>query len=122
MNIEVGNIYKMARELKGLTQEEAAYKLEISVRSVSNYETFDTVPKEIIVDRMIQVYSAPWLAYMYFKYSTFLGRKYLPNIDISDLPKSVLRFQKKFADIKQKTPDMIEIACDGIVDKSEEET
>lgn len=121
MNIEVSNIYKRARELKGLTQEEAAEIMEISTRSISNYETSKKIPSNEVVAKMVKAYDALWLAFMHVMQDQHLGNHF-PTVDISDLAKAVLRFQKRFADVKQKTPDMIEIACDGVVDKSEEET
>lgn len=121
MNIEYENIYKTAREAIGISQEEAAYRLEVSCRTVSNCETFTSVPKEELVLKMIEVYEAPWLAYMYFKRSTLLGRKYLPEIDLTDLARSVLKFQKELGDIRKVTPDLIDVACDGVIELHEED-
>lgn len=115
------NIYKIARELSGMTQEQAAEKIGISLRTISNAETFQTIPKEEHVDSMVRIYNAPWLAYMHFKRSTFLGRKYLPDISLDDLARSVLKFQKEMKDVKEITPTMIEIACDGVIDEHEKE-
>ncbi|KMT22977.1 helix-turn-helix transcriptional regulator [Clostridium cylindrosporum] len=121
MSKDFENIYKTARELAGITQEEAASRIGVSWRSVSNYETFTTIPRDEVVDVMVRVYGTPWLAYMHFKHNTLLGRKYLPSIDIGDLAKAVLRFQKEMADVREITPTMIEVACDGVIDKSEQE-
>ena len=121
MNKDFENIYKVARELAGLTQEEAASKIGKSWRSISNYETFSTIPNEETVNEMVKVYNAPWLAYMHFKRNTLLGRSYLPDVDLGDLAKSVLRFQKEMNDVISITPDMVDIACDGVIDEHEKE-
>lgn len=114
------NIYQLARKNTNLTQEKAAEVIGCSVRSVADYESGRTVPADDIVCRMIEIYNAGWLGYRHLKESTEIGRKYLPELDLSDLPKSVLRLQKEIGDMNRINSDMIEIACDGVVDKHEE--
>lgn len=51
-----GNIYKNARRAAGLTQEQAAEQLYISVRSLAEYEAGRTTPPDDVACRMIDVY------------------------------------------------------------------
>lgn len=115
------NIYQTARKSAGMTQDNAAAMLGVSPRSVSDYESDKTVPPDDIVCSMIEVYKANWLGYQHLRSSTEVGQRYLPEIDFSDLPKSVLRFQKEVGDISQINRDMIEIACDGVIDREEKD-
>ncbi|MDF2548787.1 MAG: helix-turn-helix domain protein [Anaerosolibacter sp.] len=115
------NIYRVARKAAGFTRESAAEHICTSVRSLADYETGKTIPGDDIVCMMAEVYKARWLGYMHLQQSTELGRKYLPELHISELSRSVLRFQKEVGDLKYVNEDMIEIACDGTVDQQEEE-
>lgn len=113
------NIYKMARKKAGLTQEVASDLLYISTRSIADYEAGKTTPPDDVVCNMVEVYGTPWLAYQHMKSSSELGRKYLPDIDFSDMARAVLRFQKEVDDLDDIDRQMIDIACDGKIDKTE---
>lgn len=109
-----GNIYKAARKAAGMTQEQAAELLHISVRSLAEYEAGRTIPPDDVVCRMIEVYKADWLAYKHLK-QTEIGNRYLPNIDSTDLAKSVLRLQKEVRDFQVISNEIIDIACQGMI-------
>lgn len=117
-----GNIYKTARRNAGLTQEQAAEQLYISVRSLAEYEAGRTIPPDDVVCRMVDVYGDKSLAYLHLKQSTEVGRKFLPDLHILDLPRSVLKLQKEVKDVTDINPEMIDVACDGVVDERERET
>lgn len=109
------NIYRTARRLSGFTREKAAELLFISVRSIAEYEAGRTIPNDETVCRMIDTYGTHWLGYEHLKRSTEVGRRYLPEINITDLAKSVLRLQKEVSDVNLINSDMVEVACDGVV-------
>lgn len=119
MNKRCENIYKIARKKAGLTREEAAELLHISVRSLADYEAGVTIPKDDIVCEMIEIYDAPWLGYQHLRYSSEVGKRYLPDITLTDLARAVLRFQKEVRDIDSIDKDMIDIACDGEINDDE---
>ena len=50
------NPFREARQRAGLTQEEAAERLDLSLRSLQSYESGDTIPPFDRVIRMAQVY------------------------------------------------------------------
>lgn len=119
MQVRYTNIYKAARKSAGLTQEQAAELLCVSQRSLADYENGKTTPPDDVVCRMIEIYDAPWLGYSHLKYSTEVGRKYLPDINFSDLARAVLRFQKEVRDLETVDDKLIEIACDGVISEHE---
>lgn len=121
MNKRCENIYKTARKNAGMTQEEAAEMLHISTRSLTDYESGRTIPPDDIVCSMCQVYGKPELGYQHLKNSSEVGRRFLPDLNITDLAKAVLRLQKETRDLDNVDADMIAIACDGIIDDSEQE-
>ncbi len=113
------NIYKSARRTAGLTQEQAAEQLYISVRSIAEYEAGRTPPPDDVVCRMVDVYGAKHLAYLHLKQSTEVGRRFLPDLHILDLPRSVLKLQKEVKDVTDINHRMVDVACDGTVDERE---
>lgn len=121
MNMRIGNIYKIAREVKGMTQEEAAEIMRMSSRSISNYENFVTSPSNEVVAEMIKAYDAIWLAYMHVMNDEDLG-EYFPKCDLKDIAKAALRMQKEIADFIKVTPDMIDVAYDGVIEEHEKKT
>ena len=116
------NIYKTARRVAGLTQEQAADRLFISVRSLAEYEAGRTTPPDDVVCRMVDVYGDKSLAYMHLKQSTEVGRRFLPDLHIMDLPRSVLKLQKEVKDVTDIHHHMVDVACDGMVEEHEHET
>lgn len=114
------NIYKTCREVAGFTQEHAAELLAISTRTLADYETGKRIPGDDLVCNMVEIYETDWLGYQHLK-QTEVGRKYLPEIECSDLAKSVLKLQKEVNDLQLVSPDMIAIACDGVVEGCKEE-
>lgn len=122
MQARCENIYKIARKSAGLTQIQAAELINVSVRSLADYETGKTIPPDDVVAAMVEAYQAPWLAYQHLKESSELGRRYLPDIDFSDLARAVLRFQKEVGDLKEVNGELIEIACDGQISEHEKPT
>ncbi|NLW01214.1 MAG: helix-turn-helix domain-containing protein [Clostridiales bacterium] len=119
MQKQCGNIYKTARKAAGLTQEQAAEMLYISTRSLAEYEAGRTVPPCDVVCRMVEVYGATWLAYMHLKTSSEVGRRFLPDLELSGLPMSVLKLQKEVDDVTNIHRDIVEVVCDGKVDEEE---
>ena len=68
---------------------------------------------------MIEIYHAQYLAYQHLKTSAEVGQKYLPDIEIKELPVAILRLQKEVTDFIRLREVMIEITGDGVIDESE---
>lgn len=120
MNERYRSIYQLARLNAEFTQEFAAGLLMISVRSLADYESGKTIPHGDIVADMTKTYGARWLGYEHLRLSSNLGKQILPEIDITDIAKSVLVLQKESGDVENVKNCMIKIACDGKIDKHEE--
>lgn len=116
---ELPNIYKIARESVGFTQEKASELLATSVTSLKAYEYSQRIPPDDIVIKMIEIYDAQYLAYQHLKTSVEVGKKYLPNIEITQLPIAILKLQKEVSDFIKCKDLMVEITCDGVIDDNE---
>lgn len=112
------NIYQIARESTGLTQEKASEHLDISVDSLRAYEGGKRIPPDRVVIKMIEIYDTQYLAYQHLK-TYEVGRTYLPNIEIKDLPAAILRLQKEVSDFLKLKDEMIDITYDGVIDEEE---
>lgn len=117
--MESRNIYQIARESAGITQEKAAELLDISVESIRAYEGFKRTPPNKVVVGMIEIYDSRFLAYQHIKNASEDLQDYIPNIDIKDLPSAILRLQKEVADFIKVKDDLIDITCDGVIDSEE---
>lgn len=113
------NIYKIGREDAGLTQERASEIIDISVESLRAYENNNRIPPDPVVIRMIEIYDARYLAYQHLKTSAEVGRKYMPDIELKDLPMAILNLQKAVADYLKVGDEVIDIAYDGVIDDEE---
>lgn len=122
MKTECKNIYKISRLDASYTQESAAEKLSVSVRSLVDYESGRTIPGDDIVCNMVDIYKAPELAYLHLKENTEVGKRYLPDLHLDELPRAVLRLQKESRDMQAREGDLISIACDGEIDSAEQST
>lgn len=116
---EYRNIYQIARESTGLTQEKASEYMDISVDSLRAYEGGKRTPPDKVVIKMIEIYDTQYLAYQHLKTSAEVGQKYLPDIEIKELPVAILRLQKEVSDFIKCKDLMIEITCDGVIDEHE---
>lgn len=87
--------------------------------SLKAYEYSQRIPPDDIVIKMIEIYDAQYLAYQHLKTSVEVGKKYLPNIEITQLPIAILKLQKEVSDFIKCKDLMVEITCDGVIDDNE---
>lgn len=113
------NIYQVAREAAGLTQERAAELIGLSVESVRTYETEKRVPGDDTVIKMVDIYNANYLAYQHLKYKTQVGNMILPKVCEMPLSEAALRMIHELNDCMEYQASIVEIAMDGKVDESE---
>lgn len=112
------NIYQLARESAGYTQEKSAEILGISVESLRAYECDKRIPPDKAVIKMIEIYDTQYLAYQHLKKAE-LGNIYIPEIKIMDLPSAILKLLNSVNCFLKRKDELIEISADGIIDKSE---
>lgn len=119
MSQEYRNIYQIARESAGITQEKSAELIDVSVESIRAYESGKRIPPDKAVIKMIEIYDARYLAYQHLKTSAEVGQAYLPDVDLRDLPSAILRLQKEVSDFLKCRDELIDITCDGIISADE---
>lgn len=121
------SIYRICRDRAGLTQEEAAPKLGVSVRALGSYEAFSLetgkhMPPEDIVLAMAKIYSTPWLPLLHLKENTLIGQAIFPDVELTDLPLAFLKFQAEIGDIQPLESEMRKVILDNHIDEHELET
>ena len=113
------NIYQTARELKGLTQEAAAERLDISVDSLGAYEQDRRRPPDSTVLRMAQMYDFPYLCYQHIASGELGG--VLPEVTPTSLEQATMRLVRligKFAK-SGRLDQLLEINEDGRITAEE---
>ena len=120
------NIYKQAREIAGLTQEELSEKIsllpgdnQLSVDSIRDYETDKTIPGIKRVRQMCEVYGNESLMYQHMQNNGF--EKLLPKLEFMGIQGATLTFIAELQDVQERLPRLIEIVADGKIDNSETE-
>ncbi len=121
MSQEYRNIYQIARESAGITQEKAAELIDVSVESIRAYESGKRIPPDKIVIKMIEIYDARYLAYQHLKTSAEVGQAYLSDVELKDLPTAILRLLKEVTDFVNLRDEVIDITCDRIISPEEKE-
>lgn len=120
MNSNNTNIYAAARRSAGLTQEQAAELLDLSVESIKAYETGGRTPPDETVLRMSEVYGSPGLRLEHARTTDALG--VIPE-DARPVPfplavMGLYNYLLQFAE-KHRGRQLLQIAADGVIDESE---
>lgn len=105
-------MYKAARKKCNLSIEEAAFKLNISSRTLINYEAGETIPSADVVLAMSKLYKQPFLTQIYCRECCGIGRAYsylvLDNIN-SSIESVLLSLQGEAAEAMEMLPDMLRL-------------
>lgn len=112
------NIYRSARESAGLTREQAAAALNLSVKSIQSFEDGMTSCCAHILN-MAQVYDAPDLPIQHLTKICSVGAVCLPQIVERDAPMSVINLNKEMRDVQKLGPVMEEATINGTVTRTE---
>ena len=115
------NIYKTAREAKGLTQEAAAEKLGLSDSSIRAYESGQRLPPPEVVDLMVIAYDSQLLAVQHLRASADMARSIIPPIQELPLPQAIMELLDKVYDFveRHRDRDLMRIGKDGVIDADE---
>jgi transcriptional regulator with XRE-family HTH domain len=119
MTHNFGYIYQAARMATGITQEREAELINVSVKSVCDWESGKTIPTDDNVLQLVDVLNAPHLALQHMRNKSDLGRQCIPDFELKDLPTAVLRLLKEVNDFIPKKEELIDIASDGIITQEE---
>ena len=115
------NIYKVAREARGLTQEAAAEKLGISDSSIRAYETGQRVPPNEIVDLMVIAYDSQLLGIQHLRASAEMARSIVPDVRDCSVLEASARLINRIYDFADSHSDrrLMRIAEDNVIDQDE---
>lgn len=113
------NIYQVARESAGYTQEKSSEMMGISVESLRSYELDKRVPPDKTVIKMIEIYDTRYLAYQHLKTAAEVGIEYMPEVNLIDISTAILKLQKEVNDFLKLKDDLLDITCDGIISEDE---
>ena len=105
-----GNIYKTYRINAGYTQESAAERLHLSVRSLCDYERGFTPVPDDVAGSMAELYGAPKLMWLHMTQKTSVSR-HLPDISINHSAESAtMRLMWAVKQIAPVIDDMLIVA------------
>ena len=74
-----------------MTQEAAAAKIPINVRSLREYESGERVPNSDTVVRMSEIYDAQYLCYQHLRQTSEIAQRLIPDTGDLALPEAVLQ-------------------------------
>lgn len=113
-------IYQLRREELGLSREKASELLEtMPPERIERIESgkFIAHPDEVVL--MAEKYKAPQLCNYYCANECEIGRQYVPEIKIKDLPQIVLEMLASLNTVKRRQERLIEITADGRIESGE---
>lgn len=120
MNHTFTELLLQARQRTGWTQEKAAERLGISVRSLAHYEA-GRIPSDERVARLAKVYKAPYLAYAYMAQETETGREYLPHLmQTAGIASGIMSIRVAMKKVDRKYDRLEEITADNTVSSDEQ--
>lgn len=112
-------MYKKARKSANLSIAEAAWRLHIGSRTLTNYENgYTIVPPEIAL-KMAEVYGQPALTARYCADYCPIGQIYAYPVADRELTSIVLGLIKEHNDVRLIKSKLIEIAEDGVISEDE---
>ena len=118
------NIYRIARDTAGLTQERWAENLGISVEAVRQYEAGTIMPGDDIVLQMTEISGQLILPYRHLVRKSRVAAAILPELDDElGLSETVLSLLIQIDDFREDgLRKLTRIASDGKISEDEAET
>lgn len=114
------NIYQLCREECGLTREKASEGMVgISASRIEKieYELQEPTPYDIV--QMADCYKRPDLCNYFCSHKCTIGDRYVPEVEISELPNIILETIASLDEINPLTSRLIQIARDGKITDDE---
>lgn len=114
------NAYFLRREELKLTRDQASELLESippeRIEKIEN-ERVEPHPEEILI--MADKYKDPKLCNYYCSNQCPIGKQYVPEVKIQNLPQIVLKMLDSLNDVQDNQKRLISITADGHIDESE---
>ena len=113
-------IYQQYRERENLTRESSADLLDsISADRIERIENERIIPAPEDVIRMSECYKAPELCNYYCSHQCPIGEKYVPEVELGELPNIILETVASLNSMYPLTNRLIEISRDGRISDDE---
>lgn len=123
MNKRFGNLCYMYRHCANLTINQASELLDISPRTLSYYESGRNVPDDIVA-KMVQIYNAPEIGYIYLA-GTDTGKIIFTeqiNTNTKGIACRVLNLNTALREVNKQHDILENICCDDVIDDTEKKT
>ncbi len=114
------NIYQLCREERGLTREKASESMVgISASRIEKieYELQEPTPYDVV--QMADCYRRPDLCNYFCSHKCEIGNRYVPEIEVSELPNIILETIASLNEINPLTGRLIQITRDGKISDDE---
>lgn len=108
------NIYRFARENAGLTREQAAEALNLSVKSIQAFEDGITGCCAYVMS-MSKAYDAPELPIQHLTHACQIGLYCLPEIENRDAPLAVIHINREIRGVQEMAAEIEIATCEGTV-------
>ncbi len=114
------NIYQLSREKQGLTREAASeLMVYISDDRIEKIESSKSLPHPEEIMTMADCYKNAALCNYYCSNECPIGMKYVPELELKELPSITLEVLNSLNQLQKKKDRMIEIAVDGKINPDE---
>ena len=114
------NIYQLCREEQGLTREKASEQMTgVSASRIEKIESELQEPTPYDVVQMADCYKKPELCNYYCSHKCSIGDRYVPEVEVSELPNIILETIASLNEINPLTGRLIQIARDGRITDDE---
>lgn len=113
-------MYQLCREECDLTREEASEKmtgLSDSRIEKIEYELQEPTPYDVV--QMANCYNRPDLCNYYCSHKCDIGKKYVPEVEVSELSSIIIETIASLNEIEPLTDRLIQIARDGKISDAE---
>ncbi len=115
------NIYQLSRESAGLTREAASEEMVyISDDRIEKIESEKVLPHPEEILTMAECYKNATLCNYFCSNECPIGRKYVPEIEITNLHQITLEVLNSLSVLDSERNRLIEITVDGIVSEDEQ--
>lgn len=113
MSENFGKLIQKARKAAGLTQEQAAERIGVSVRTLAKYESYEVLPTDHTVARMIHIFNDKTLGYTYFAQETEVGCSiFEPIPEASGIAAKALQYHLALLKAIEDYRQLESICCD----------
>ena len=114
------NIFQVCREENGLTREKASEQMDgVSASRIEKIEYNQQEPTPYDVTQMASCYNRPDLCNYYCSHKCSIGEKYVPEVEVTELPNIILETIASLNEINPLTGRLIQISRDGKITDDE---